>query len=301
MIATDLSYIQVDSPEEAVLAWSSRPGARYLAGGTEITTTARRSAAYPLSALIDIKGLAETQTLEVQENRIVLGAALPLSIVEDWPGFPLLSATVRGIADRTVRNRLSLGGNIIGMLPYREAVLPLLLADSSGVSVVPGPSGQAPVRKQWRLRDRFDKRLVLEPGELVLSFSLPAAFAALPWAHRRKTRTGPVDYPLVTLCLVREGTAFRLALSGAHPYPLRSDAADAGLSATDSAEPRPAGAFAEARPFGDATVSQGEDFPSAVLTALDALGAPRSDQRASGDYRAQLLRLMLGSALEELS
>ncbi|MDX9958757.1 MAG: FAD binding domain-containing protein [Spirochaetia bacterium] len=284
MIATDITYIQVDSPEEAVLAWSSHPGARYLAGGTEITTTARRSAAYPLTTLIDVKNLAETMILETQAGRIALGAALPLATLEDWPGFPLLSATIKGIADRTVRNRLSLGGNIAGMLPYREAVLPLLLADATAVSVAPGLGGTAPVRKTWRLRERFDKRLVLEPGELVLNFSLPADFAALPWAHRRRTRTGPVDYPLVTLCLVRDGAEFRLAASGAHPYPLRSDAADAALSAGAS----PAGASSAGA--------------SSIMEAvLDALGSPRGDQRASGDYRVALLGLLLGSALEELS
>jgi len=275
MIHTDISYIHVDSPEEAVLAWSANPGARYLAGGTEITTTARRSAAYPLTTLIDVKGLAETQMLETRAGSSALGAALTLAALEDWPGFPLLSATIKGVADRTVRNRLTLGGNIAGMLPYREAVLPLLLADATCVSVVPGLGAAPPTRKVWRLRDRFDKRLLLDPGELVLYFSLPADFTALPWAHRRRTRTGPVDYPLVTLCLVRDGAALRMAVSGAHPYPLRSDAADAALSA-------------------GAASSRGK-------AALDALGLPRSDQRASAEYRAELLGIMLGSALEELS
>jgi CO/xanthine dehydrogenase FAD-binding subunit len=279
MIATDITYIQVDSPEEAVLAWSSHPGARYLAGGTEITTTARRSAAYPLTTLIDVKNLAEAKILQIQAGRIALGAALPLSTLEDWPGFSLLSANIKGIADRTVRNRLSLGGNIAGMLPYRETVLPLLLADATAISVAPGPGGTPPVRKVWRLRERFDKRLILEPGELVLNFSLPADFTTLPWAHRRRTRSGPVDYPLVTLCMVRDGAAFRLAVSGAQPYPQRSDAADAALSERASS----AGAS------------------SKLATALDLLGMPRSDQRASGEYRAALLKLLLGSALEELS
>ncbi|OHD21188.1 MAG: hypothetical protein A2Y38_12690 [Spirochaetes bacterium GWB1_59_5] len=275
MIATDVTYIRVDSPEEAVLAWKAHPGARYLAGGTEITTTARRSAAYPLTALIDVKGLVDTQILENQAGRLILGAALPLSALDDWPGFPLLSATVKGVADHTVRNRLTLGGNIAGMLPYREAVLPLLLADAAGLSIVPGVGSVAPSRKVWRLRDRFDKRLTLEPGELLLNFSLPEDCTSLPWAHRRKTRIGPVDYPLVTLCLVRHGQAFRLAVSGVHPYPLRADELDVALSA---------GAVS-----------------SRVDAVLEALGTPRSDQRASADYRAALFRLMLGSALEELS
>ncbi|MFH2114623.1 MAG: FAD binding domain-containing protein [Spirochaetota bacterium] len=71
-----------------------------------------------------MKSLADTRLLEVKAGSLALGAALPLSTFEDWPGFPLLSSTIKGVADRTVRNRLTLGGNIAGMLPYREALAP---------------------------------------------------------------------------------------------------------------------------------------------------------------------------------
>ncbi|MFH2114622.1 MAG: hypothetical protein ABIJ86_08965 [Spirochaetota bacterium] len=99
-----------------------------------------------------------------------------------------------------------------------------------------------------------------------------------------------MDYPLVTLCMVRDGATFRLAISGAQPHPQRSDAADAALAAgTVSAGAVSAG-----------TIS-GKPASSKPDAVLDALGMPRSDQRASGNYRAALLRLMLGSALEELS
>ena len=43
MIAADVMYLRPDTAEEAVDAWSRHEGARYLAGGTEITTAARRT------------------------------------------------------------------------------------------------------------------------------------------------------------------------------------------------------------------------------------------------------------------
>jgi CO/xanthine dehydrogenase FAD-binding subunit len=274
MIAGDITYLRPDTAEEAVDAWSRHEGARYLAGGTEITTAARRTAAIDLRACIDIKRIPEANVHEIRGDCFRLGAALSLSDVADGDAFPLLNATLRGIADHTVRNRLTLGGNVTGLLPYREAVLPLLLADASVLTVAPAKEGAQAVRRERKLRDLFDKRLVLAPGELVLSFCVPLDAPEWPWSHHRKTRTSSVDYPLVTTCMVRDGDSIRLALAGAHPYPIRSDAADAALS---------------------------KDGLAALPAVLEAFGSLRTDSRASAEYRSALLKNMIRASLEELA
>ena len=274
MIAADITYLRPDTAEEAVDAWSRHEGARYLAGGTEITTAARRTAAPVGTALVDIKRIAEANVHEICHERLHLGAALTLSDVADGDACPLLVATLRGIADHTVRNRLTLGGNVAGMLPYREAVLPLLLADATFQTIAPGPNGGQAVRRERNLRESFDKRLLLAPGELLLSFSVPIDVPEWPWSHHRKTRTGPVDYPLVTTCMIRDENAIRLAISGAHPYPFRSDAIDAALS---------------------------KEGAAAIPAVLALLGAFRTDARGSAEYRTALLENMIRTSLEELS
>ena len=274
MIAADITYLRPDTAEEAVAAWSRHEGARYLAGGTEVTTSARRTAALDLRACIDIKRIPEANVHEMCGNGLCFGAALSLSDVAAGDAFPLLNAVLRGIADRSVRNRLTLGGNVAGLLPYREAVLPLLLADASVHTIAPAKEGAQAVRRERKLRDIFDKRLVLAPGELVLSFCVPIEAPEWHWSHHRKTRTGPVDYPLITSCMVRDGESFRLAIAGAHPYPVRSDAADAALS---------------------------KDGPAALPAVLEAFGSLRADSRASAEYRVALLENMIRASLEELA
>lgn len=307
MIAADFPYLRAETADEAVDAWSRHKGARYLAGGTEITTAARRTAAPAVTALVDIKRIPEANIHEICGDCFRLGAALALSDVIAGDAFPLLNAVLRGIADHTVRNRLTLGGNVCGMLPYREAVLPLLLADASVLTLTPRKDGAPPVRSERPLRKIFDKRLILAPGELVLSFCIPLDVPEWPWSHHRRTRTGPVDYPLVTSCMVREGQSIRLAVSGVHPYPFRSDAADDALTklatTPGSASPPPCVAGGKSPPTADAPkpdspTAQGRRGLEGIMTALGAL---RADSRASAKYRTALLENMVRISLKELS
>jgi len=223
MIVTPVTYQRVFSAEEAVAAWTAGKDSRYLAGSTEIVTMADKSG-YMVNSLIDVKAIPELRHAERRPDAAgtdgwYLGAGLTLGEVEDTQAYALLSATVRHIADHTIRNRLTLGGNVCGLLPYREAVLPLLLADALVDSIVPGPLGGEPVRRTRPLRSCFDKRLSLDPGELVLGFWVPLKATKSPWCHERKTRTGPVDYPLVTVCALKNSD-IAVAVTGAHPYPV---------------------------------------------------------------------------------
>lgn len=281
MIDSEIVYVRAESAEDAVRAWEKfaakkgigNEGVRYLGGSTEIVTAARKGGA-PV-VVVDVKRVAEARRLELSGGRIHFGAALSLNEAGDSRLFPLLSATVRRIADRTTRNRLSLGGNVAGTLPYREAVLPLLLADATILTIRPAAEASTePVRAERPLRGLFEKRLRLEPGELILGFSISAEAASLPWKHYRATRTGPVDYPLVTACFLdRRGGGSKkaakdsigAAVSGLQPYPVFFET----IEALRAALADPAGA--------------------------------RTDQRASADYRIALAMDMVRRAEEELA
>ena len=277
MIDADIVYARAETAEDAVLAWTryargeagGSEGLRYFGGGTEIATNARKAALPPPRALIDIKRIADARRLERADGRLYLGAALSLNEVADSELYPLLTATVRRVADRTTRNRLSLGGNLAGNLPYREAALPLLLADAKILTILPGPlPGSPPERRERALRSVFDKRLLLEPGELVLGFTLSAGLADLPWKHYRATRSSPVDYPLATACFLdlrTRGAGIAAAVSGIHPYPVLFEST--------------------------------ETLRAAIATP----GVAKTDQRASAEYRRALILDMLRRAEEELA
>lgn len=340
MIVGNPVYVRAESLEEALAAWQRYPDARYLAGGTEIHTLARRSAAYRVGALIDLKRIASLAVVEADGGWLKLGATASLSALADQAGWTLMSAVLRGVADRTVRNRLSLGGNVAGQLPYREALLPLLVAGAELLSVLPTENGAGLRQRRRALEDCFDKRLLLEAGELVCGFVLPveavlpaeavvrakAARQAAPgsnvgnetnaepgadtpvtsaprrWYTGRRTRTGPVDYPLISVCAQRHSAGCRLATSGLYPYPWHSAASDQAFS---QAVETLASLAAANRETGGAETKPPARLHSlaeeAARTVAATMPPPRSDSRASGEYRLALLWQLLAEALEALA
>ncbi|MBH0334905.1 xanthine dehydrogenase, partial [Bacillus thuringiensis] len=134
MIPFDFEYYRPNSITEALQLYSKlyQEGKTpiYYNGGTEIITLGRLGN-LSLKSVIDIKEIPECNVLGRYQRYVFLGSALTLTHVSDSNVFPLLSKTASRVADRTARNKITLGGNIAGEICYREAVLPFLLADST--------------------------------------------------------------------------------------------------------------------------------------------------------------------------
>ena len=76
-------------------------------------------------AIIDVKAIPELNIYEINDDELIIGAALSLTRIAEEDLFPLLSLTVRRIADHTIQDKITLGGNIAGTIIFRESVLPL--------------------------------------------------------------------------------------------------------------------------------------------------------------------------------
>ncbi len=272
MIPFDFDYCKAETIEEAVKAYAelkeSKKAPLYYGGGTEIVTLCRKGQIYP-GALIDIKSIPECRALGIEGKRAVFGSALVLSEIVDSKAFPLLARTCHGIADRTVRNRLTLGGNVCGRLPYKEAILPFLLCDGEALIAEEKSTRWVP------LRAIFDKRLKLAPGEFLVQMAVPKEALEFPYSVVRKTKGGRIAYPIVSAAGVKVKGAIRIALSGAFGYPVLLDSTG-GFGEDISA----AGPFAELiEPFARSFIS---------------------DVWASSDYRRLLTELSVAQIFEEL-
>ena len=272
MIPNNFTYYRPENLAEAMEAYTmaEKNGLRplYLAGGTEITTFCRQGTIKP-GALIDIKRISECRCFDEEGDEIIFGSALTLNEVVESNSYPLLARASR-IVDHTVRNRLTLGGNIAGRLPYRETVLPFLLAEAR--VHLSGPDGERVVP----ILDVFSKRLKLEPGELLVQLLVSKAALSGSWYYRREVRKTRVDYPLLTACFLGINGSIRMAMTGAYGFPFRAREAEEVLN--------------------DSTIAPAEK-PALALAAIPYSFS--EDMRGSGSYRRMLLERSIAQALEK--
>lgn len=227
MIPFEFEYYQPQTVDEAIqtfIALDTRGlQPKYFAGGTEIITMAR-AGSLPFGALIDIKHIPECTVLHTDDTWLMLGSALPLSSVIEADAFHLLTLAAQRVADHTAQHKITLGGNAAGTIIYHESVLPMLISGSR--VVLAGPQGL----REVALTERFHHRLMLQKGELLVQFIIPAEAAALPCVHVKHTDGEKIGYPLITAVAVRKDKEITMAFAGIQPYPvlLRANAAYSG-------------------------------------------------------------------------
>ncbi len=198
----------------------------YYAGGTEIITLGRLNLV-ETDALIDIKDLKECQSFEFNEGYLISGAALSLTHIEEKNLFPLLSKSSMEIADRTARNKITLGGNLCGQIFYREAVLPFLLCDSQ--VIVAGYNGV----EAFPIEQIFNQTLQLQDGQLLVQLLTEKKYINLPYISTKKRQQWDTGYPLLTIASIKSDNQLRFAFSGLCPFPFRSKQMEAELNNTN--------------------------------------------------------------------
>ena len=128
----------------------------------------------------------------------------------------MLGITVARIADHTIQGKSTLGGNITGTIMYREASLPLLIADCR-LSIA-GPGGT----REALLSQVFDRRIRLEEGEFITHFIIDSHITSLPFFHRKATKIDKIDYPLITVVALKKDNRILVGFSGLCDFPFRS-------------------------------------------------------------------------------
>lgn len=250
-----------------------------IAGGTDLVPRMRSRVVEP-ALLVDLRLLA-LDGIEMTGDGIRIGArATHTDLLESdllAKHFPALGEAAAEIAGPPIRNRGTVGGNLVNASPAADLAPPLLVYDAVAVLA------KANAQREVPLADFFigPGQTVLTPDEIVTEIRIPAVppntsskFIKL---GKRKAMAIAVVSAAARLTLDEAGniSLARIALGSVAPKPLRAVKAEAAL---EGQTPNVA-LFAEA----------------GQVASMES--SPISDIRASGDYRKKMVAVLTRRAL----
>jgi xanthine dehydrogenase YagS FAD-binding subunit len=110
------AYVRAGTVEEAAEAFASRPGARYLGGGTNLVDLMKLGVEEP-TALIDVTRLPLETVEELPDGSLRIGSLVRNSDLAAHPAvrdrYPALSQAVLAGASGQLRNAATTGGNLL--------------------------------------------------------------------------------------------------------------------------------------------------------------------------------------------
>ena len=228
---------------EATELLGQNPGARVLAGATDLMVEMRLSRTIP-ELIVDIKNIAQTRELTLSAAGLVLGAAVPSVELTDHPTlrntYPGLVEAAELIGSSQIQSRASLGGNLCHASPAADTV-PALVAVSA-VCRIAGPGGERRVAVEDFCTGPGVN--VLADGEFLVAFEIPVPAPGSADAYLRFIPRNEMDIAVVgsgvSVTLDGSGTctAARVALGAVAPTViLVPEAADALIgSAVEDAD-----------------------------------------------------------------
>lgn len=280
----DFEYEAPATLDQALQLMSSGPPARPLAGGTDLIDHVRTGRLTP-DLLVDVKKLSELNILEFSPDGLRLGAAVPCYKLYGDERirklYSALSDSAHIIGGMQIQSRASIGGNVCTSGPAADSI-PSLIA-LRAIVVIAGSGGS---RREVPI-EQFctgPGKNVLQAGELVVEFRLPAQAAHSGSHYRRFIPRNEMDIAVVgvgaavTLDDAKTMiTAARIGIGAVAPTPLFADAAGQMLAG------RPADEFT---------------FKAAAAAVVEII-SPITDMRGTQEFRRHVTGVLVERVLAE--
>ena len=257
--------------------------AAFYCGGTELLLLLKLGFS-AFGHLVDLKRIDELEGIRVENGELVVGASVTHRELERSDlvreRLPALAAMERGVATLRVREVGTLGGNLCFSDPHSDPATFLLALDA----VVECRRGGEAVRR-IPIADFVvgPYQTALRPGDVLTSVRIPvppegAAVAHAKFAfHERPTAT------VACLARVDDGriAEARIAVGSVGARPVRATAAEEALSGAPVDE------------LGGGVLAEAGELAAEAAAAVD-------DANGSSDYKAQLVRVLVGRTLDEV-
>ncbi|MGO9476852.1 MAG: xanthine dehydrogenase molybdopterin binding subunit [Limisphaerales bacterium] len=254
------------------------PDGRLIAGATELgLEITKRYKKFP--ALISVEAVAALKQIKAAKNEWHIGAAATLTQIEEKVAgeLPALGDMLRVFGSRLIRNRATMGGNLVTASPVGDSAPVLLALDAKVVLASLAGERTLPI-------DQFFvayRKTALQPGEILKTIIVPRGISQPGLTRKcswfKVSRRREMDISTVAACftvdldkhnVVRHA---RLAYGGVAAMPARAKKTELALLG---------------KVWSEETIKN-------VLPALRAEFTPIYDVRGSAEYRSGLITSLL--------
>jgi len=163
-------FLRPTSLAELLAQLKSNPDARLVAGATELGLEITKRYK-KFSTLISTEAVAELKEIKKTDSGWHIGAAVTLTEIEDKLGaeYPMLGDMLRVFGSRQIRNRATMGGNIVTASPIGDSA-PCLLALEAKVVLASGSGERTLPISEFFVAYR---KTALQPGEVLKTIIIP--------------------------------------------------------------------------------------------------------------------------------
>src|SRR5436190_2573484 len=270
------TFLRPTSLEKLFRALADHPEARLIAGATDLgLEITKRFQKFP--ELISIEAVTELNEISSTDTEWRIGAATTLTKLDDLLGaeFPEIREMLSIFGSRQIRNRATLGGNLVTASPIGDSA-PVLLALDANVVIASAAGERVLPLDEFFVAYR---KTALQPGEILKSIIIPRPQSGIETRRRfyKASKRREMDISTVAACfavtLDESGTITkaRLAYGGVAALPVRAKKAEQALVG---------------KRWSDSTCEE-------VIPLLENEFTPISDVRGSAAYRQQLIANLL--------
>lgn len=266
----DFEFESPTTLSDAIDVIARYPGkCRPFAGGTDLIDQMRVGVHTP-DVLVDVKKIAELNSLHVAADGLRIGAAVPCFRIYDNPTiveqYSAITDSCHIIGGIQIQSRASIGGNLCNSGPAADSTPSLIVLN--GVCVIAGPEGRREIPVESFCTG--PGRNVLRDGELLVEIRVPIPGLNSGSHYRRMIPRNEMDIAVVGVAafvkLDESGQKFesaRIALGAVGPTPLLCEGAAESLVG---------------QPVDEATIDKAADAARSIVS-------PITDMRGTEEYR----------------
>jgi len=277
-------FFTATSIEDALAIRAKHPDCVLLAGGTDLIVGWNGDAGRPPMRVLSLEGIEELSGLREIEGGLAIGAMTRVERLAGDPRVarlaPALVQAARQLGARGIRERATVGGNLVNASPAADLLPPLVAAGATLVLASPAGRREVPIEAFYQGYQRAD----LAPAEILIEIRVPA----LPQGAREGfVKIGPRR----AQAIAKVSVAARLTLGAGR--------IDAIAIAAGSVAPT------VVRLARTEAVLRGtwvdEDVADRVAAAVASEVSPITDVRSTAEYRSAMTSRLLLDLLAQLT